>query len=93
MAYQFVRELLRPEEAVLLCHACQTTGEKMVVWTLLDTVCVLELCSLTPSHVSVAAESIARQRQRRALRQAIEEKGRTDVTPGAGAARTVFQSQ
>jgi hypothetical protein len=39
MAYQFVRELLRPEEADLLCHACQTTGEKLVVWTLLDTVC------------------------------------------------------
>ena len=31
MAYQFVREPLRPEEADRLCHVCQTTEEKLVV--------------------------------------------------------------
>ena len=52
MAYQFVREPLRSEEADQLCHACQTTDEKLVVWTLLDTgLRVSELCSLTPSNV------------------------------------------
>ena len=52
MVYQFVREPLRPEEADQLCHACQTTDEKLVVWTLLDTgLRVSELCGLTPSHV------------------------------------------
>jgi integrase/recombinase XerD len=52
MAYQFVREPLRPEEADRLCNACQTTDEKLVVWTLLDTgLRVSELCNLTPSHV------------------------------------------
>jgi integrase/recombinase XerD len=39
MAYQFVRERLRPEEADRLCHACQTTDEKLVVWTLQILVC------------------------------------------------------
>jgi integrase/recombinase XerD len=52
MAYQFVREPLRSEEADRLCHACQTTEEKLVIWTLLDTgLRVSELCSLTPKHV------------------------------------------
>lgn len=52
MPYQFVREPLRSEEADRLCHACQTTEEKLVVWPLLDTgLRVSELCSLTPSHV------------------------------------------
>src|SRR5256714_7658600 len=52
MAYQFVREPLRPEEADKLCNACQTTDEKLVVWTLLDTgLRVSELCSLTPQHI------------------------------------------
>jgi integrase/recombinase XerD len=52
MAYQFVREPLRPEEADKLCNACKTMDEKLVVWTLLDTgLRVSELCGLTPSHV------------------------------------------
>jgi integrase/recombinase XerD len=52
MAYQFVREPLCSEEADQLCHACQTTDEKLIVWTLLDTgLRVSELCSLTPSNV------------------------------------------
>lgn len=52
MAYQFVREPLRGEEADRLCHACETPEEKLVVWTLLDTgLRVSELCSLTPRHI------------------------------------------
>lgn len=52
MAYQYVREPLRAEEADALCHACETTEEKLVIWTLLDTgLRVSELCSLTPQHV------------------------------------------
>jgi integrase/recombinase XerD len=48
MAYQFVREPLRPEEADRLCNACKTTDEKLIVWTLLDTgLRVSELCALT----------------------------------------------
>lgn len=52
MAYQFVREPLRSEEADQLCHACATMLEKLVVWILLDTgLRVSELCSLTPQDV------------------------------------------
>jgi integrase/recombinase XerD len=52
MAYQFVREPLRPEEADRLCHACQTPDEKLVIWTLLDTgLRISELCGLTPGYV------------------------------------------
>ena len=35
MAYQYVREPLRAEEADRLCNACKTTEEKLVLWTLL----------------------------------------------------------
>ena len=60
MPYQYVREPLRAEEADSLSNACQTTKEKLLVWTLLDTgLRVSELCSLT-------AESI--QWQQRAIR-------------------------
>ena len=52
MAYQYVREPLRTEEADRLCHACKTTEEKLIIWILLDTgLRVSELCSLTPSHI------------------------------------------
>jgi integrase/recombinase XerD len=52
MAYQYVREPLRAEEADRLCHACQTTEEKLVLWTLLDTgLRVSELCGLTPQQL------------------------------------------
>ncbi len=52
MTYQFVREPLRDEEADTLAHACSTTKEKLIIWTLLDTgLRVSELCSLTPLHV------------------------------------------
>jgi integrase/recombinase XerD len=52
MAYQFVREPLRAEEADALSHACTTTEEKLIIWTLLDTgLRVSELCSLTPQHM------------------------------------------
>ena len=60
MAYQYVREPLRAEEADRLANACQTIEEKLLVWTLLDTgLRVSELCSLT-------GESI--QWQQRAIR-------------------------
>jgi len=52
MPYQFVREPLRMEEADRICHACETTQEKLIVWTLLDTgLRVSELCALTPKHI------------------------------------------
>ena len=52
MAYQYVRQPLRAEEADALSHACETTEEKLIIWTLLDTgLRVSELCSLTPQHI------------------------------------------
>jgi integrase/recombinase XerD len=52
MAYQYVREPLRAEEADRLSNACRTTGEKLLVWTLLDTgLRVSELCSLTGENI------------------------------------------
>ena len=52
MAYQYVREPLRAEEADKLCHTCKDLKEKLIIWTLLDTgLRVSELCSLTPQNV------------------------------------------
>jgi len=52
MAYQYVREPLRSEEADRLCHACEETQEKLIIWVLLDTgMRVSELCSLTPNQI------------------------------------------
>lgn len=52
MAYQYVREPLRAEDADKLSQACETTQEKLIIWTLLDTgLRVSELCSLTPQHI------------------------------------------
>jgi integrase/recombinase XerD len=52
MAYQFIREPLRAEEADKLSHACETLEEKLLIWTLLDTgLRISELCSLTPQNV------------------------------------------
>jgi integrase/recombinase XerD len=52
VAYQYVREPLRAQEADALAHACETTEEKLIVWTLIDTgLRVSELCSLTSQHV------------------------------------------
>jgi integrase/recombinase XerD len=52
VAYQYVRQPLRAEEAEALSHACETTEEKLIIWTLLDTgLRVAELCSLTPQHI------------------------------------------
>lgn len=52
MPYQYVREPLRAEEADQLNQACNTTQEKLIVWTLLDTgLRVSELCSLTPQNI------------------------------------------
>ncbi len=52
MAYQYVREPLKAEEADRLSHACQDAKEKLIIWTLLDTgLRVSELCSLCPENV------------------------------------------
>jgi integrase/recombinase XerD len=52
MAYQYVREPLRAEEADRLAAACKTAEEKLIVWTLLDTgLRVSELCALKPEHI------------------------------------------
>ena len=52
MAYQYIREPLRSEEADRLCHACEETQEKLIIWVLLDTgMRVSELCSLTPNQI------------------------------------------
>lgn len=52
MAYNFVREPLRAEDADRMSNACETVEEKLIVWTLLDTgMRVGELCSLTPQNM------------------------------------------
>jgi integrase/recombinase XerD len=52
MAYQFVREPLRAEEADKICQACNTMLEKLIIWTLIDTgLRVSELCALTPRNI------------------------------------------
>ncbi len=49
---QYAREPLTDEQADRLSNACQTTKEKLIIWTLLDTgLRVSELCSLTPKHI------------------------------------------
>ncbi|QGP63336.1 Tyrosine recombinase XerD [Piscirickettsia salmonis] len=59
MAYQFVREPLRAEEADKLSQACETTQEKLIIWTLLDTgLRVSELCDLTPRHIQWQQKSL-----------------------------------
>ncbi|HME71945.1 MAG TPA: site-specific integrase [Myxococcota bacterium] len=52
MPYQYVREPLTAEESDRLSNACETSTERLVVWTLLDTgLRVGELCDLTPKNV------------------------------------------
>ena len=52
MAYQYIREPLRAEETDALSHACETTQEKLIIWTLIDTgLRVSELCRLTSQHI------------------------------------------
>jgi integrase/recombinase XerD len=59
MAYQYVREPLRSEEADRLSHACENIQEKLIIWTLLDTgLRVSELCSLTPQNILWQQKSI-----------------------------------
>ena len=59
MAYQYVREPLLAEEADELANACETTEEKLIVWTLLDTgLRVSELCALTPKNIQWQQRSI-----------------------------------
>ena len=52
MPYQYVREPLTADESDRLSNACETTTERLVVWTLLDTgLRVSELCDLTTKDV------------------------------------------
>jgi integrase/recombinase XerD len=52
MPHQYVREPLTADESDRLSNACETTTERLVVWTFLDTgLRVGELCSLTPRNV------------------------------------------
>lgn len=52
MAYQYVREPLRADEADRLAHTCQTLQEKLIIWTLLDTgLRVSELCALRTDSI------------------------------------------
>src|SRR5271166_7177708 len=94
LAYQFVQVPLCPEEADRLCNACKTTDEKTCR---LDAAryrsAGLRVMQPATKPRSLAAEITARQRKRWPLRQAIKEKGCTDVTPDTGAARILFQSE
>ena len=59
MAYQYVREPLRAEEADRLCQACDNFQEKLIIWTLLDTgLRISELCSLTTQHIQWQQKAI-----------------------------------
>ena len=52
MRYQYKREPLTQEEANQLSNACETSKEKIIVWTLLDTgLRVSELADLTPNNI------------------------------------------
>src|SRR5208337_2236592 len=52
MPYQYVREPLTTDESDRLSNACETSTERLVVWTLLDTgLRVGELCGLTSKDV------------------------------------------
>jgi len=52
MPYQYVREPLTADESDRLSNACETTTERLVGWTLLDTgLRVGELCDLTSKDV------------------------------------------
>lgn len=59
MAYQYIREPLRAEEADRLCQACETLLEKLIIWSLIDTgLRVSELCGLTPQHIQWQQKTI-----------------------------------
>lgn len=52
MAYQFKRESLNRDEVSRLEQACETTQERMLLWTLLDTgLRVSEYCTLTRENI------------------------------------------
>ena len=52
MTSQCVRTPLTNQEADLLCQACETFQEKLIIWTLLDTgLRVSELCALSSQQI------------------------------------------
>ena len=52
MPYQYRREPLTQEEATRLANACETSQEKLIVWTLLDTgLRVAELAGLSKDNI------------------------------------------
>jgi integrase/recombinase XerD len=52
--YQYVREPLTADESDRLSNPCETTTERLVVWTLLDTgLRVGELCRLTLNFTNI----------------------------------------
>jgi integrase/recombinase XerD len=52
MPYQYRREPLTQEEATRLANICETSQEKLIVWTLLDTgLRVAELACLTKDNI------------------------------------------
>jgi len=52
MTYQYVREPLTMDDADKLSNLCESTEEKLIIWTLLDTgLRVSELCDLTPQSI------------------------------------------
>jgi len=80
MAYHYVREPLEADEADRLANACQTTEEKLLIWTLLDTgLRASELCALT-------AESIRWQQR------SIRIRGKGDPSPRGSGERVVPMS-
>ena len=52
MPYQYVREPLTADESDRLSNACETSAERLVVWTLLNIgLRVCELCALSSNDV------------------------------------------
>lgn len=63
MPYQYVREPLTADESDRLSNACETTTERLVVWTLLDTgLRVGELCDSRVGNLAPRSRSVTNLR-------------------------------
>jgi integrase/recombinase XerD len=70
MLYQYVREPLTAEESDRLSNACETPGERLVVWTLPDTrLRVSELCGRTSKSVLWQQRQLCQRSLPRLLRE------------------------